>query len=117
MVVAAAAHRGRRERPGVGSGDRVVRAADRERLDRDRTQRGPQRGEAVEGGELIFSVEDASWRPQGTAWQVTLATTMEAALPSGAYHGDWRYDSLVVGQRPFPVTCFSPSPGFVDSGT
>jgi len=77
----------------------------------------PSGGEAVEGGELIFSVEAASWRPQGTAWQVTLETTMEAALPSGAYHGDWRYDSLVVARRPFPVTCFSPSPEFVDSGT
>ncbi|SDY77036.1 TIR domain-containing protein [Geodermatophilus africanus] len=77
----------------------------------------PIGGEEVEGGELIFSVEAASWRPQGSAWQVTLATTMEAALPSGAYHGDWRYDSLVVAQRPFAVTCFSPSPEFVDAET
>jgi len=77
----------------------------------------PTGGEEVEGGELLFSVAAASWRRQGTAWQVTLSTTMEAALPSGAYHGYWRYDSLVVGQRAFAPTCFSPSPDFVDAET
>jgi hypothetical protein len=77
----------------------------------------PSGGEEVEGGELIFTVESASWRPHGTSWQVTLATTMEAAVPSGAYHGDWRYDSLIVAQRRFTATCFSPSPDFVDPET
>src|SRR4051794_18172202 len=77
----------------------------------------PSGGEKVEGGSLFFTVKAASWRPHGTAWQVTLATTMEAAVPSGAYHGDWRYDSLVVAQRQFPATCFSPSPDFVDANT
>jgi TIR domain len=73
--------------------------------------------EAVEGGSLSFTVTAASWRPRGTAWQVTLGTSMEAALPSGAYQGDWRYDSLVVAQRRFTPTCFSPSPEFVDGET
>ncbi|HEY4603672.1 MAG TPA: toll/interleukin-1 receptor domain-containing protein [Blastococcus sp.] len=77
----------------------------------------PSGGEKVEGGSLFFTVKAASWRPHGTAWQVTLATTMEAAVPSGAYHGDWRYDSLVVAQRQFAATCFSPSPDFVDANT
>ncbi|RFU22927.1 toll/interleukin-1 receptor domain-containing protein [Geodermatophilus marinus] len=77
----------------------------------------PTGGEQVEGGSLHFAVEATRWRPQGTAWHVVLATTMEAALPSGAYHGDWRYDSLVVGRRSFAPTCFSPSPEFVDPET
>jgi hypothetical protein len=77
----------------------------------------PSGGEAFEGGELVFTVKAASWRSHGTAWQVTLATTMEAAVASGAYHGDWRYDSLIVGQRQFTATCFSPSPEFVDAET
>jgi hypothetical protein len=77
----------------------------------------PTGQEAVEGGSLFFTVTAASWRPHGTTWQVVLGTTMEAALPSGAYQGDWRYDSLVVDQRPFAATCFSPSPEFVDSET
>lgn len=77
----------------------------------------PSGAEDVEGGSLYFTVTAAGWRPQGAAWQVTLRTSMEAALPSGAYHGEWRYDSLVVAQRRFVATCFSPSPEFVDSET
>ncbi|MGY1670292.1 toll/interleukin-1 receptor domain-containing protein [Geodermatophilus sp. SYSU D00710] len=77
----------------------------------------PTGTEEVEGGSLSFTVEAAGWRPRGQAWQVVLATSMEAAVPDGAYHGDWRYDSLVVGQRQFAVTCFVPNPEFVDPET
>ncbi|MGY1697169.1 hypothetical protein ACI780_19885 [Geodermatophilus sp. SYSU D00814] len=77
----------------------------------------PRATEQVEDGSLSFTVASAHWRPEGTGWQVVLATSMEAAVPEGAYHGDWRYDSLVVAQRQFAVTCFSPDSEFVDAET
>jgi hypothetical protein len=33
------------------------------------------------------------------------------------YNDDWRYDSLVVGQRSFDVACFAASPELIDAGT
>jgi len=77
----------------------------------------PTGAEQVEDGRLSFAVAAAHWRGEGTAWQVVLGTSMAADVPEGAYHGYWRYDSLVVGRRSFAPTCFSPSPDFVDPGT
>jgi hypothetical protein len=77
----------------------------------------PTGEEKVEDGSLFFAVKSASWRVHGATWQVILETTMEAALPSGAYQGDWRYDSLIVAQRQFTATCFTASPTFVDPDT
>lgn len=68
-------------------------------------------------GSLIFTVKDARWRVDGSEWQVTLATTMEDATPGERYHEDSRYKSLVVGQREFAATCFSPNPSLVSSRT
>jgi hypothetical protein len=40
-----------------------------------------------------------------------------STVPEPAYHGDWRYNSLVVGQREFKTTCFAPTPNLVTSQT
>ncbi|SDC90757.1 TIR domain-containing protein [Geodermatophilus telluris] len=77
----------------------------------------PTGEEQVDGGRLDFAVAAAHWRADRAAWQVVLETSMTADVPEGAYHGSWRYDSLVVGQRAFPPTCFSPTPDFVDPDT
>jgi hypothetical protein len=77
----------------------------------------PTGEEKVEDGSLVFKVEDARWRAQGGAWQVILATSMQNATSGSRYHRDWRYQSLVVGQRVFKATCFSSNPGLVDRGT
>jgi hypothetical protein len=62
-------------------------------------------------------VKDASWRARGGKWQVILATSMQNATSGPEYHGDWRYSSLVVGQRQFQKTCFAPTPNLVSPGT
>jgi hypothetical protein len=77
----------------------------------------PTAQEVVEDGRLSFTVGAGHWRGQGGAWQVVLDTSMAAEVPDGAYHGYWRYDSLVVGGRSFAPTCFSPTPDLVDAGT
>ncbi|HEU5158814.1 MAG TPA: toll/interleukin-1 receptor domain-containing protein [Streptosporangiaceae bacterium] len=67
-------------------------------------------------GPTIYRVKDAHSRAHAGKWQVTLAMTMENATSDSRYDGDWLYESLVVGQRQFGVTCFSPDPELVDSG-
>ncbi len=70
------------------------------------------------GGTLAFAVRRGSWRPVGPGrWEVTLETAMENRSTSEAYHGDWHYDSLVVGRRVFEKTCFSSTPDLVLAGT
>jgi hypothetical protein len=61
-------------------------------------------------------VKYARWRALNGRWQVILATTMENTTQQTVYHGDWRYQYLVVAQRPFKVTCFSPNSDTVDPG-
>ena len=69
-------------------------------------------------GTLAFTVRGGSWRPMGPGrWQVSLDTSMENRSSTEAYHGEWHYDSLVVGQRAFERTCFSPTPDLVLAGT
>ena len=46
--------------------------------------------------------------------QVLVTTTVENATTEDRYHGDWRYASLIVGQREFKASCFSPTPNIVD---
>ena len=41
---------------------------------------------------------------------------MENAARQTLYAGDWRYKYLVVAQRSFGVTCFSPTSDTVDPG-
>jgi hypothetical protein len=77
----------------------------------------PTGEDKVTGGSLNFTVKDARWRAHDGKWQVTLATSMENATPEQAYHGDWRYNSLVVGQREFKATCYSPTPNLVSPQT
>ena len=67
-------------------------------------------------GPLIFRVKYARWRAHDGKWQVILATSMENTTQQTVYHGDWRYQYLVVAQRPFKVTCFSPTSDTVDPG-
>jgi TIR domain len=77
----------------------------------------PTGEEKVSNGSLFFEVKDAHWRARGEKWQMILATSMENATSEPAYHGDWRYSSLVVGQREFKATCFAPMPNLVTSQT
>jgi hypothetical protein len=65
---------------------------------------------------LKFSVKKAYWRAHSGKWQVILATTVMNAASQTASIGDWLYKYLVVAQRPFPVTCFSPTSDTVDPG-
>lgn len=71
----------------------------------------------TDSGPLVFRVKDAYWRPHGETWQVELDTTMENASRDDVVHGEWRYKSLVVAQREFPWTCYSPSPNLVAPST
>jgi TIR domain len=71
------------------------------------------------GYPLKFTVTDAYWRPHGGKWQVILNTTAENIGHQEATLGSWRYTSLVVAQRPNPVTCYSHTgetvlPGIID---
>jgi hypothetical protein len=77
----------------------------------------PTRETKVPNGSLSFTVADAHARAREGTWQVTLATTMKNATPESSYHGNWRYKSLVVGQREFKATCFSPDPNLVSPAT
>jgi TIR domain len=72
--------------------------------------RDPTGTDKLENGSLVFTVKDAYRRGGEGKWQVILATSMENATSEPAYHGDWRYSSLVVGQREFKATCFAPTP-------
>jgi hypothetical protein len=50
---------------------------------------------------------------------VILATTLDNTSEQTINIGDWRYGNLEVAQRPFPLTCFSPTydtlaPGLID---
>jgi hypothetical protein len=77
----------------------------------------PTGKEGLPNGSLVFRVKDAHWRAREGKWQVILATSMQNATPGPEYHGDWRYSSLVVGQREFKATCFAPTPNLVSPGT
>jgi hypothetical protein len=78
----------------------------------------PTGEDKVSGGSLLFRVKDARWRAREEGkWQVLLATSMENATSEAQYHGDWRYSSLVVGQREFKATCYSPIPNLVTPRT
>ena len=68
------------------------------------------------GNPLIFTVKEAHWRAHNGKWQVILATTVENAAQQTLYVGDYQYKSLVVAQREFNVTCFSPTSDSVDPG-
>jgi hypothetical protein len=71
---------------------------------------------ASPGNPLIFTVKEAHWRAHNGKWQVILATSVENAAQQTASLGDWQYKSLVVAQREFNVTCFSPTSDTVDPG-
>jgi hypothetical protein len=61
-------------------------------------------------GPLVFTVKDARWRAHGEGkWQVILTTSMKNATRESIYHGYYRYEALIVAQRAFNVTCFTPS--------
>jgi TIR domain len=77
----------------------------------------PTGEDKVSGGSLLFRVKEARWRAEGERWLVLLATSMENATSEDQYHGDWRYNSLVVGQREFKATCYSPTPNLVTART
>jgi hypothetical protein len=65
-------------------------------------------------GALVFAVKAAEWRQvEPRAWLVVLHTTMKNATSAAEYHEDFRYDSLVVAQRRFVPSCFSPQPEIV----
>ena len=74
----------------------------------------PTGEEKLENGSLVFRVKEAYQRGGEGRWQVLLATSMENATPEPAYHGDWRYSSLVVGRRQNKATCFAPTPNLVE---
>jgi hypothetical protein len=67
------------------------------------------------GDSLVFIVDDARWQGlESGTWLVTLDTEMENASAEDMAHGSWHYESLVVAQRQFEVTCFSADPAFVE---
>jgi hypothetical protein len=68
------------------------------------------------GHPLIFTVKEGRWRAHNGKWQVILATSVENAAHQTLYVGDYQYKSLVVAQREFNVTCFSPTSDKVDPG-
>jgi hypothetical protein len=80
--------------------------------------KNPTGEEEVQGGSLLFRVKAGRWRAarEGT-WQVMLTTSMENATTESYYHGDYRYNSLIVAQREFKVMCFSSNPNLVSPGT
>jgi hypothetical protein len=77
----------------------------------------PTGTDRVPDGSLVFTVKAAHWRATAGTWQVVLATSMRNDTTQSYYHGGYRYDSLIVGQRQFKATCFSTTPGEVDRRT
>jgi hypothetical protein len=77
----------------------------------------PAGEEKLENGALGFTVKEAHRRGGEGSWQVVLATSMENGTPDEQYHGDYRYNSLVVGGREFKATCFAPTPDLVSPQT
>jgi hypothetical protein len=59
--------------------------------------KNPTGEDKVQGGSLLFRVKAGRWRAarEGT-WQVMLTTSMENATMESYYHGDYRYNSLIV---------------------
>jgi hypothetical protein len=76
----------------------------------------PTGEEKLPQGSLLFRVKAAYWRASGSTWQVLLDTSMQNKTSEAQYHGYWRYQYLVVGQRRFKVTCFSSDSAPVDPG-
>ncbi len=71
----------------------------------------------VENGTVAYSVRTARWQEiEPGRWQITLDTSLENRTATEMYHGDWLYESLLVGQRAFEKTCFSPFPDLVIAG-
>ena len=71
----------------------------------------------VENGMLTYTVRTARWREiEPGRWQITLDTSLENRTSIDVYHGDWLYESLLVGQRSFVKTCFSPFPDLAIPG-
>ena len=97
--------------------DPGLRAAPGPGLEPHRAWRRPDRPGEDRERLLVFRVKEAYQRGGEGRWQVLLATSMENATPEPAYHGDWRYSSLVVGQRQNKATCFAPTPNLVESQT
>ena len=77
------------------------------------------RGAFSEGdGQYRFEVREAGARALGEdSWFVVLRTTMENATSEAAYHGDWHYETLVVGRRAFERSCFVPDPEILEAQT
>ncbi|MDP9071612.1 MAG: toll/interleukin-1 receptor domain-containing protein [Actinomycetota bacterium] len=70
-----------------------------------------------DAGSLEYTVREARWRPlEPGRWQLSLETSMANRTPEDTYHGDWNYDSVLVGQRAFKKSCFSPTPDLVLPG-
>ena len=80
--------------------------------------KNPTGEDKVQGGSLLFRVKAGRWRAarEGT-WQVMLTTSMENATTESYYHGDYRYNSLIVAQREFKAMCFSSNPNLASAGT
>lgn len=71
----------------------------------------------LENGMLTYTVRTARWLEiEPGRWQITLGTSLENRTSIDLYHGDWLYESLLVGQRSFDKTCFSPFPDLVIPG-
>lgn len=71
-----------------------------------------------EGGRIVIGVRAGRWRAADPAtWTVILETTMDNRTSGDQYHGEWRYQELVVGRRAFGYSCFSPQPDLVGPGT
>jgi len=69
-------------------------------------------------GTQIFTVQAARWRGlEPGRWQIIVDVSMENRTQHGGTHSSWRYDSVVVGQREFPQSCFQAESEGVSSGT
>lgn len=61
-------------------------------------------------GPLAFTVRGASWRSlEPGRWQVVVDTTMANRSLEDVYHADYRYGTIIVGQREFEQSCFEVS--------
>jgi hypothetical protein len=68
------------------------------------------------GATVAVRVTKAYWRVRDGKWQVMLATSVENTGHQTMDMGSWRYQFLVVAQREFNVTCFTPTSDATDPG-
>lgn len=87
-------------------------------LDHDPTQTEPRRRGGVRRRPAGLHRPGASWRPlEPGRWEVVVDTTMANRSLEVVDNADYRYGTIIVGEREFEQTCFEASRALLSPDT